>query len=80
MIVQLGQRHGWVLHGHYRALEVLPIVAGVPRGEIDAVALIQTHDGPAWFIWRWDDADAIPIDLPGAVPGGAALIVERVEP
>jgi hypothetical protein len=73
-------REGWVHHGDYRVLEVLPIYEGVPRGEIDAVALLQTHDGPAWFIWRWDDADAIPIDLPGAVPGGAALIVERVEP
>jgi hypothetical protein len=68
-----------VLHGRYRVLEMLPIVADIFRAEdLDDVGYL--YDGGALLIFRGDLIVAKDIYLPGAVPGGVALIVERVEP
>jgi hypothetical protein len=71
---------GWVHHGDYRVLEVLPLVGdGYVAGDCDYIELV---DGGEVELWRWDAelddhrrtdlGDGI---LPGAVPGGCALVV-----
>jgi hypothetical protein len=78
MIVQLGQRHGWVLHGDYRVLRVLPIVTN--NDTWPASDVLSATDGCHIFRYDgrlgWNRGESI--DLPGAVPGGVALVVEWV--
>jgi hypothetical protein len=70
---------GWVLHGRYRVLDVLPIVEYVDdcTDSIDLIECVGIN-GPS--LWRADNdwAPWCDIDLPVAVPGGVALIVEQV--
>jgi hypothetical protein len=72
---------GWVLHGRYRALDVLPIT----NGDHDADFIQIGSDGAAW-LHRMRQPTGIGRgwistrlgNLPAAVPGGIALIVEAV--
>jgi hypothetical protein len=67
-------RDGYVLHGRYRVLDVLPVCDDQSFG-IRCVWI--DGDDVAWLVE--DYADQTAIDLPAAVPGGVALIVEAVE-
>jgi hypothetical protein len=70
---------GWVHHGDYRVLEVLPIIDGdviAPSYPDDSI--VVEHATGKRQVWR-DSRYTELLDLPGAVPGGVALIVERVE-
>jgi hypothetical protein len=69
----------WVHHGDYRVLEVLPI-RGDGRGQPWPGPHVEVIGNGSWLWTSTDSGDCTQIDLPGAVPGGVALIVERVEP
>ena len=67
-----GHRH----HGDYRVLKVLPILHWSQNDEEAPPCISAGHRNTKVYlcVGRFGGT---PIDLPGAVPGGAALIVER---
>jgi hypothetical protein len=78
------QASGYVLHGRYRVLDVLPIVGGVDTPGVRSLVLGQRSiAGDSRHIaiagppkggvveWTWIEP------LPAAVPGGVGLIVEQ---
>jgi hypothetical protein len=73
----------WMHHGDYRVLEVLPIVAGLGRLDDPMPRLCVVTDAGernGVYLLRPFVYPSPRIDLPGAVPGGVALIVERANP
>jgi hypothetical protein len=71
---------GWVHHGDYRVLEVLPIVAGLGRLDDPMPRLCVVTDAGernGVYLLRPFVYPSPRIDLPGAVPGGVALAVEE---
>jgi hypothetical protein len=78
---------GYVHHGDYRVLDVMPIVdANTPDGRrhwkqhvikmVHQTAVLERHTDHG----TWDSWQSYVIDLPAAVPGGVALVVEPIEP
>jgi hypothetical protein len=67
---------GWVHHGDYRVLDVLPIVGPhFQRTEVTRYLFVSLRK----ILLRNRTAGTVTsIDLPAAVPGGVALIVEPV--
>jgi hypothetical protein len=68
----------WVHHGDYRVLEVLPISQRA-RGDCPPNGHVVVTNVSVYLC----DGHGVVTDigpLPSAVPGGVALIVERVEP
>jgi hypothetical protein len=69
---------GYVHHGDYRVLDVLPIV-NEEHGDGLPDHLCRRDDGRVTLVR--DGSFVTPfLDLPAAVPGGVALVVERVDP
>lgn len=80
---------GWVHHADYRVLEVLPIrLDGYDDdpafdNNLVYIGIEETGEAGLLVIFYGPDEEYCKIDhalLPGAVPGGVALVVERVEP
>jgi hypothetical protein len=72
---------GWVHHGDYRVLGVLPIRVDYTDHGTPSIIVMgkwMTSSGKVFYVPA-DGKLPTQIDLPGAVPGGVALIVERVE-
>jgi hypothetical protein len=75
---------GWVLHGRYRVLDVRPIV-GPHSQRTDVVRYVQVMSDGVYLMRRSMKKQpnhyrrmGYTINLPAAVPGGVALIVEKV--
>jgi hypothetical protein len=75
---KLNCQNGYVHHGDYRVLDVLPIV-NEEHGDGLPDHLCRRDDGRVTLVR--DGSFVTPfLDLPAAVPGGVALVVERVDP
>jgi hypothetical protein len=76
-------QNGWVHHGDYRVLDVLAIVDGF--GKVDdpmprLCVITDAGDRNGVYLLRPFVHPSPTIDIPAAVPGGVALIVEPIEP
>jgi hypothetical protein len=69
-------REGWVHHGDYQVLEVLSIKRGGDLWNRGERAVWPGIDGQGFSLVDVDGSFVVLGDLPGAVPGGVALVVE----